>query len=192
MPRIYATYEHTENQGQVAFLHGAAAVPSGTDTSGFAAKGYTVDSAKHTLAPWDRMSPAELDELLACFGVSVSASATKAEKVAAFEAAVPASVPFDALTVTVEASDTEGKIKISLTPATGCTYYRIFLASGEDPEISRGDAPDDDWTAMTLTEGVEDGIEPAEDAESVAVIGVKAGVAIALAVEALPATDVVS
>lgn len=184
MPRIYAINEaHTEDQPEVRFINGAAAVPSGTNTSRFAAMGLTIDASRDHLEVWDRLTVAELDELLASFGITVEDDATKAEKVAAFEA----KIPMDSLSITVgEATLDSSKIKITVETTTGYTYYRKFLEEGDAPDISRGAKPGTGWKKMTLSSGVQDEIAVGEDDIAVAVIGVKDGVTLALATADLP------
>lgn len=184
MPRIYAINEAcTEDQPEVAFINGAAAVPSGANTARFAAMGLTIDTSRDRLEVWDRLAEAELDELLASFGITVDEGATKAQKVAAFEAAIP----MDALNVTVEEATLDSsKIKITIETSTGYTYYRKFLKEGAAPDISRGAKPGTGWKKMTLSSGVQDEIAVGANDVAVAVIGVKGGVALALAVKDLP------
>lgn len=73
MPRIYSPVpDHNITWGGVDFINGVAAVPAGSDTTPWAADGYTIDPRQHSIQPLDKLSIADLWLLCDYFGIDLS------------------------------------------------------------------------------------------------------------------------
>lgn len=155
MPRIYAQNEsHVINFGGVEFIAGAAALPVGASTDYFdvADRHYIVDGSKHNLELWDRMTVAQLDELYAYLGGTVSGTDTKYAKVRKVETLLSTKL-IATLAVASEAGTAEGDTKITITTPGTATYFAKTGVTTA-PALLYGDVPDDTWTELTLVAGV--------------------------------------
>ncbi len=78
MPRIYSPNEvHNYLPGEVDFIHGAAAVPSGASTAWFSKQGYEVDVTKHVLTVADTLPKETLLKVAAELGLTISETISK-------------------------------------------------------------------------------------------------------------------
>ena len=166
MPRIYApNEEHVCSWAQVPFVHGAAAVAAGEDTTLFSTDGYTIDASKHALELWDGFTVAQLDAFYAWLGGTVVAEDTRYQKVRKIETSL--SVKYiAALSVASAAATTDvGSTKITITSPGESTYFFKSHAS-VSPDILYGDVPDDTWDELTLAVGVADDLAPTVAADT--------------------------
>ena len=164
MPRIYAQNpDHTCDWLAVPFINGASAVAAGEDTAYFTdcPETYTIDGSKDKLELWDRLPIAQLDELLAYFGVAIDDTDTKYEKVRALEAAISGNFA-DAVTVASAAATAgDGKTKITITsPGTGDYYFKSAATTAPAPLYGDVVTAADGWQLLELTAGVADEVEP--------------------------------
>ncbi len=145
MPRIYSPNEdHEYLPGAVDFIHGAAAVPYGSNVSYFTAEGYAIDNSKHVLTLPDRLSPAELRELCAYLGISIDQGEdpdTKQALVRAIETSFSTKY-LAAVTIASTAGTAAGTSDIAIT---GAGTYKYKTGKTNAPALLYKDVPDSTW-----------------------------------------------
>lgn len=150
MPRIFAPNEdYNSNAGAVDFVNGAAAVPD-TATEAialFTAEGFSVDTNRNTLSPFDALKETKIREICAYAGVTVLAGDSKYQVIRKLEVGLSA-ISLGALTVASVAHASEmGKTTVTIDEAVGVGntyYYKIAVAA---PAPLYGDEVDSTWTA---------------------------------------------
>ncbi len=156
MSRIFAPNDgHNYNAGGVLFQYGAAALPLGSAIDAeFTAAGYTVDTAKHALTPFDILPRAELDKIATYLGLTLDPDDGKYEVIRDIEGVISTAL-LTALTITSVAGTASGDTKITVAgEGTGQLVYKITDAAltplyrdyaGDWTEFTDGD----DLTAAT-------------------------------------------
>jgi len=127
MPRIFAPNDgHNFNAGGVPFYNGAAALPSGSAVAAeFAAHGYTVDSSKHALTPFDYLTREQLDEIALYCGLTLVPADGKYEVVRDIEIALGALA--STLAITLTAGTAAGDVNVAVSgEGTGQLVYKII------------------------------------------------------------------
>jgi hypothetical protein len=126
MPRIFAPNDgHNFNAGGVPFYNGAAALPAGSAVAAeFAAHGYTVDSSKHALTPFDYMTREQLDRVALYLGLTLDPEDGKYEVIRDIETALSALMV--QLTVTLTAGTAPGDKNVAVAgEGDGQLVYKI-------------------------------------------------------------------
>lgn len=121
MPRIYSPVpDHNITWGGVDFINGVAAVPAGSDTTMWAADGYTIDPRQHSIQPLDKLSIADLWLLCDYFGIDLSLEEdevpTRAVMVPLIEAAAASAL---------------GSISVSCAQGTECGDTLVTIGSDQ-------------------------------------------------------------
>lgn len=154
MPRIFAAHEeHNFNWGAVPFVNGVGALPDASAALPWfavAAKGYTIDYAKHVLTVMDTLPRATLNGISLYLGVALVPADTKYELIRKIEGAISTKY-LGALTVT---SPAHGATLHFTVPAvaealTGTNVHKYKIAAAA-PAPLYGDTADDTWKAITL------------------------------------------
>lgn len=152
MPRIFAVDPaYNSTQGYVDFVNGAAAIPA-TSTAAiayFTAEGFTIDTNRNTLSPFDTLTEDKLREICAYAGTAVLAGDTKYQVIRKLETGLSA-ISLTALTVASVAHAADmGKTTVTIAEAVGAgnTYYYKIAAAAPAPLY--GDEVDSTWTACT-------------------------------------------
>ena len=122
MPRIYAPeQDDTQSQGEVQFINGVAALPAGSDTTKWAAAGYTVDTRQHSVQPLDKLSIEDLwllcDQLKINLSLDQEEIPTRAVMVPLIAAAV--ATVLDAITVSCAQGEECGDTAVTISSDQG-------------------------------------------------------------------------
>lgn len=149
-PRIYADVEdHTNDWAGVPFIEGVGAVAQGSDVSLFTADGYAIDNSKHALSVYDRLTKAQIREILTYQGISYVAGDSKQTLIRKIETAA-STAKLVALTVTSVAGTESGDSLVTVTVgAIGTEGNTMAYKTGPDAVAPLyRDVPGTDYTTF--------------------------------------------
>lgn len=152
MPRVFSTDPHyNSSQGHVDFVNGAAALPASATgaIAYFTAEGFTIDTSKNALTPYDTLTLAQIRAICDFLGCAYLVGDTKAQVIRKLETSLSAKY-IGALTVASIAGTASGDTNITVTEAlTGTNVHKYKTHATTAPAILYGDHVDATWLALT-------------------------------------------